>query len=349
MDSKIKFFLGANSKNDFISYFKQLQEQNSSMRLLILKGGPGSGKSSLMKKVLSYAEEKGHKVEIVPCASDPESLDAVIDYTADFAMMDGTAPHTEDPSLPGARHHIMYTGDLWECEKLSQNSSDIELLGSSISDCHKSAGAYIKAAAALLGENMRYAEKFIDREKASLFAADIIEKLHSQKKGKTTKRLLSAISVGEVKLFSQTPFALADRVYVIEDRWGAAADYILKLVYHAASLKGEKTIYCPCSVMPEKCDHLIFPESRIALLTQNSFLKFAGGEITDAEQFYTPMPLRSAAQTRLKSARRLLPYACAMIKDAKTLHDYLEAYYVDAMDFSKMPSLFEDIITRFYK
>lgn len=348
MNTKTKFFLGANSNNDFISYFKQLQEQNSSMRLLILKGGPGSGKSSLMKRVLSFAQQKGHRLEIIPCASDPESLDAVIDYTADFAIMDGTAPHTEDPSLPGARHHIIYTGDLWDCNKLAENSNDIELLGLSISDCHKSAGAYIKAAAALLGENMRYAGKFINREKAAAFAADIIKKVHTGKKGKTKKRLLSAVSVGEIKLFSDTPFSLADRVYVLEDRWGAAADYILKAIFNVASLDGEEVIYCPCSVMPEKCDHLIFPESRIALVTQNCFLKFSDGERVNLEDFYASMPLEENIQTRLKSAKKLLPHACSMIKEAKSLHDELEAYYVDAMDFGRMNELFDEVVERFY-
>lgn len=349
MYSKTKFFLGANSNIDFISYFKQLQGQNSSMRLLILKGGPGSGKSSLMKRILSYAEKKGHELEIIPCASDPESLDAVIDYTADFAIMDGTAPHTEDPSLPGARHHIIYTGDLWDTAKLSENSRSIELLSADISDCHKGAGAYIKASAELLGENMRYCGKFINKEKCAAFAADMIKKVHSKKNGMEKKRLLSAVSVGEIKVFSETPFYLADKVFVLEDNWGAAADYILKAICFAARLDGEAFISCPCSVMPEKLDHLIFPESCIAIVTQNCFMKFDGGERIAAEEFYNPIPLQEEARMRLKAAKKLLPNACDMIKQAKNLHDKLEAYYVDAMDFSGMTALFDNIISRFYR
>lgn len=348
MYSKTKFFLGANSNIDFVSYFKQLQEQNSSMQLLILKGGPGSGKSSLMKRVASFAEKKGHKLEIIPCASDPDSLDAVIDYTADFAIMDGTAPHTEDPSLPGARHHIIYTGDLWDCAKLYENGENIRLLNDSIADCHRSAGAYIKAAAALLDENIRYAEKFLNKEKAAAFAADMIKKVHSGKKGREKKRLLSAVSVGEIKLFSETPYSLADKIYIIEDKWGAAADFILKAIYNVAKLDGEPLIYCPCSVMPDKCHHLIFPESRVALLTQNCFLRFGDGEKINGGDFYTRMPLTEDMETRLKSAKKLLPHACSMVREAKNLHDELEAYYVDAMDFSRMDEFFDDIIERFY-
>lgn len=346
MDSKIRFFLGANSGSEFVTYFKQLQRQNCSMQLLIFKGGPGSGKSSLMKRVMKFGEAKGHTIEAIACASDPNSLDAVIDHTASFAMMDGTAPHTEDPSLPGARHHILYTGDLWDTAKLSSNNSEIEKLSIAVSDCHKGAGAYIKGAVALLSENMRYAESYIQKKKALAFANSIIEKLKGSGESRTEKRLLSAVSVGEIKLFPETPYLLADKVFVIDDDMGAASDFILKAISCGAKLRDESFIYCPCSVMPKKCDHLIFPDSRIAVVTQNSFLRFNGK--AEEERFYSPLPFEEECITRQKHAKELLDKACALVKKAKDIHDDLEAFYIDAMDFSGTDKVFEDIIRRFY-
>lgn len=348
MYSKTKFFLGANSHTGFISYFKQLQEQNSSMQLLILKGGPGSGKSSLMKRVADFAESKGHKLEIIPCASDPDSLDAVIDLSANFAIMDGTAPHTEDPSLPGALHHIMYTGDLWDCAELGRHKDNIEKLTASISDCHKNAGSYIKSAAALLSENLRYSRIHLDKKAASEFAQSVTSCFSGGNYGKEKRRLLSAVSVGEVKLFSETVSAFADKIYVIEDQWGGAADYIMQAIYDAAMLCGEPVIVCPCSVMPEKYDHLIFPQSRVAVVTQNSFLRFPFGEKTDADRFYTDMALTVHMQQRLSDSKKLISKAASAVSDAKFLHDELEAFYIDAMDFSRMDEFLDEIIERFY-
>ena len=318
------------------------------MQLLILKGGPGSGKSSLMKKVAQYALEKGHRLEIIPCASDPSSLDALIDHTANFAMMDGTAPHIEDPTLPGARHHIIYTGDFWDTQKLYDNGGEIRILSNTISDCHKGAGSYIKAASALLEENMRYGAKFLKKEVLSDTIGELSKKVIRGNKGKEIKRLLSAVTVGEVKVFDETPLSLADTVYVINDRWGSAADFILKGIYSSAKLKGEELIYCPCSLMPQKCDHLIFPKSRTAILTENNYLKFNTGKVLRGESFYDVMPLYCEMEERLSKAQELLPHACSLIKKAKKLHDELEAFYVDAMDFGKMGSVFDDVINRFY-
>lgn len=40
-------------------------------------------------------------MELIPCASDPDSLDAIIDYDGRLAMADGTAPHVIEAKFPG--------------------------------------------------------------------------------------------------------------------------------------------------------------------------------------------------------------------------------------------------------
>lgn len=349
MKNKTKFFLGANSNMDFVSYFRQLQEQSDSMQLLILKGGPGSGKSSLMKRVLTYAEKKGHEIEIIPCASDPESLDAVIDKTARFAIMDGTAPHTEDPSVPGALHHIMYTGDLWDCDMLYKNKSEIIDVSTRIGDYHKAAGAYIKAAGNLLGENMRYSAKYINKPSVAKFTSEVLNSISRSKKTRKSKRLLSAVTVGEIKCFSETVETLADKIYIIEDSWGSAADYILKTILHNAELSGASIIHCPCSIMPDKTDHLIFPDIRMAICTHTAGLSFSRGIRLPQDTFYHSMPDIPLMQNRNSHALLLLDNACIMVKEAKLLHDKLESFYVNAMDFKKTDDLYESILTRFYR
>ena len=349
MNEAPRFFLGANSKKGFVSYFDGLQEKSDGLRLLILKGGPGSGKSSLMKRVLKDASRNGHSVEIIPCASDPESLDAVIDYSAGFAIMDGTAPHTLDPRIPGARQHIMYTGDMWDSRKLSKNTDNIEKLTDTIGDCHKGACSYIKAAEALLGENSYLSGKAVDKNAVREISEKIVSALKGGKEFKETRRLLSAVTTGEIKSFYNTPRLYADKTYVIHDNYGGFADCLFKRVYEIAVLKNEEIILCPCSLNPEKIDHIIFPKSRIALLKSNDFLKFDGDEKTDASKFYTFIPMTRAMEKRQKKAAELLSEGAALISDAKLLHDELEAFYVSAMNFKMADGFYEEIKERFYK
>ena len=348
MDNTTKFFLGSNSDKGFISYFEQLQEQSDSMQLLILKGGPGSGKSSLMKRIWRYAKEKGHITELIMCASDPDSLDAMIDYTAQFAIVDGTAPHIIDPSLPGAQQHIVYTGDLWDTHKLRENLGRIDFFNGTVKEHHKGATAYIKAASALLSENMSYSKRHINEEKIISFIQKMTRKIPQEEKSIRNVRLISAVSMGEIKFFSETLPYLADTVYVLNDPWGGASDFILKALENAALQKKCEYIVCPCSVMSEKTDHIIVPGAKIAFSLKNSFLKNESGKEIDCSHFYLPMSENLLMERRLSHAQKLLGAACANVKKAKKLHDTLEYMYIGAMDFSKMDGIFENIMKKFY-
>lgn len=90
---QIRYYLGANSPTGFYSLYDELMDPAEAAGIYILKGGPGCGKSTLMRRVAQQAEDAGLKVEYIPCSGDPDSLDAVILPEKKIALVDGTAPH----------------------------------------------------------------------------------------------------------------------------------------------------------------------------------------------------------------------------------------------------------------
>ena len=66
-------------------------------RVFILKGSPGSGKSTVMKRIAARAEAEGHPLTVIRCSSDPDSLDGVMLTDLGVAVADGTSPHSLDP------------------------------------------------------------------------------------------------------------------------------------------------------------------------------------------------------------------------------------------------------------
>ena len=60
--------------------------------LLLLRGAPGCGKSTLMRRVERHAQAAGLETEEVLCSGDPDSLDAVMIPALGAAVVDGTAP-----------------------------------------------------------------------------------------------------------------------------------------------------------------------------------------------------------------------------------------------------------------
>ena len=89
----IQYFLGANAPTGFYSLYPELIRPERARAVYILKGGPGCGKSSLMRRVAQAMEEKGASVEYIACSGDPDSLDAVVFPALNTAIVDGTAPH----------------------------------------------------------------------------------------------------------------------------------------------------------------------------------------------------------------------------------------------------------------
>ena len=115
------FFLGANAPGGFVSVFGNCYSAEDGWHTYIIKGGPGTGKSTLMKRVAGYFIKQGVRCELCPCSSDPQSLDAVIFPDFKVALLDGTAPHVVEPQYPGACEEIINLGMAWNTQRLSEN------------------------------------------------------------------------------------------------------------------------------------------------------------------------------------------------------------------------------------
>ena len=66
----VYFFLGANSEEGFFSLYDQLLGGRLD-DLMILKGGPGCGKSTFMRRVGAAMERAGERVVYINCSGDP--------------------------------------------------------------------------------------------------------------------------------------------------------------------------------------------------------------------------------------------------------------------------------------
>lgn len=89
----IQYFLGANAPTGFYSLYSELIRPETARAIYILKGGPGCGKSTLMRRVAARMEGEGQETEYILCSGDPDSLDALLLPQLNVALVDGTAPH----------------------------------------------------------------------------------------------------------------------------------------------------------------------------------------------------------------------------------------------------------------
>ncbi|MBE7035235.1 MAG: hypothetical protein E7402_03805 [Ruminococcaceae bacterium] len=95
-------FFGATTKNGSKDYVDALSQNTERY---FIKGRPGTGKSTFLKKLAQAACDRGFFVERYHCSLDPKSLDMVVIRELSLCFFDSTAPHEYFPSR--AADHIL--------------------------------------------------------------------------------------------------------------------------------------------------------------------------------------------------------------------------------------------------
>lgn len=99
MSANIKnVFLGGNTSQGFYSFYDYLAPINAK-KIYVIKGGPGVGKSSIMKSIGKEVAKKNIPIEFCWCSSDNNSLDGIYIPSLKVAMVDGTAPQSGVPTI----------------------------------------------------------------------------------------------------------------------------------------------------------------------------------------------------------------------------------------------------------
>lgn len=340
-DKQPQFFLGANSGEGFCNYFGEIYRPREGDRLYILKGGPGTGKSTFMKELAVWMHQQGQPCELYFCSSDPRSLDGVLFPQIGTGIVDGTAPHVMEANYLGASERIVNLGGCLDLDALERQRKEILPIYEQNARLHKRAARFLNAASQLVDDSFAADCECSDLEKAEETALRLCQTLLTPKgrRGNETKRFLSGITPDGLVLFETTLTKFADKILAVEDEYGGAASVIMSTIRQFALEAGYDIITCPCALSPQrKIDHIIVPELGLAFCTANWLLPITVDtqRRIHARRFRDVTKLAQKKQ-RLRFNRRaveeLLDGACHYIHDARSVHDLLEEYYITAMDF----------------
>lgn len=345
------FFLSSNSAEGFVSHFGDSYSASDGWRAYIIKGGPGTGKSTCMKNVAKKISDEGLDVHLIPCTGDPQSLDAVIIKEIKTIILDGTAPHVVEPKYIGACESLVDFGVSFDTNKLSESRAEIIALCKSMSDLYERAYRYIKAAGTLLNDTQRLASQCTDTEKATKFGTKIAERYIPKRigKGHETIRFLSGVTSKGLVYYRSTIDKMGCNTIAICDEYGVASEIIMQRIHDIALERSQNIITCLNPLIPnKKIDHIIFPDLKLAFITSNRFLPVGDAEHKIYSRRFTDASALRLRKSRISFNRRamteLLENAADTMAESKTLHDELEKYYIGAVDFAMVDELTENLI-----
>jgi hypothetical protein len=351
-------FPGGNTSRGFYSYYDFVIPYRQAERLFIIKGGPGTGKSTFMKKLAARLGKNGYDIEFMHCSSDPDSLDGIVIPALSTAVIDGTAPHVVDLENPGATDEIINLGDFWNIDEIRGKREEIVSIKSEIGRNFKRAYRYLAAAASVYSDNFEIFERAMDRQKVAMEADRIIkEYFHgdaiARREGGVRKLFATAITPQGLK--SGIPTLLntlnTGKVIVLKGNAGTGTGRIIEKVKDAAIERGFYAEVFYCALFPEKPEHIVIPEKNLGIFTSNKYHAVipARGEVIDFGKYLDKEVIGSAGdiiEYNRFEFEGLLNRAIMTLEQAKKLHDILEKYYISSMNFDAVNELIEKIAAR---
>lgn len=339
-----KVFPGGNTGVGFHSFYEHIIGEDAE-RLFIIKGGPGVGKSTFMRRLADEVLEMGLDLELECCSSDNDSLDGVLIPGLRVAFIDGTAPHVVDPKNPAAVDEIINFGDYWNRDGIRKHRDDILRINRETGRLFRRAYDYLAIA--------KHAMDLYERNITDLGALDFgglseqAESLADSALGQRSRRapakvrrmFASAISPGGLVNHLDTLMKGIERKYLVMGTPGTGRTTMIKKVADLALSRGFFVECFHCALDPSKVDHVIVPDLGVAIINcswPHAVTAESGDVVIDTNRFVITErlgPLEYEIAEAERTYRQALENGQKLISQAKRKHDELEQYYSPYMDF----------------
>ena len=346
------FFPGGNTPAGFHSYFDNISFNGE--RTIYLKGASGCGKSTFMKKTAAAFENIGFEVEFFHCSNDAESLDGICVPKAEVSIIDGTAPHISDPAVPVARDEIFNMADFINPETAAKRKDELSGLLQMKKQCFDKAYGYLAAACSVYRNNTYIYSQCLDMAKLN---ASIIETLsvfdqagRPVKAGRNRKLFASALTPDGFVNFLES-LINKKTIYILVGETGSGTDIFLERIRETANLRGfdSESLYCPLTA--GKLEHLIIPEMELCFTTSNKYyrtgFRASSRKIDFADFLNKDLLAESKSEMDYNSImfEELAGKAAETLASQRILHERIEEIYISAMDFDKLTSACDGIIS----
>ena len=331
----------------FISRFDQLMDDKDLRRMIILKGGPGVGKSTFMRRLHAALTQNGSCSTLYFCSGDPDSLDAVAIPEHGLLILDGTAPHIVDPKIPGARDSMINLGVCLNEEALRPRLAHVRTCMVDHAACSRHARAFMQSIRSLTQDNAASIAECMDLQRLrhitdALIAAALTEHAPPAEQPKMRSVITDALTPkGELCLLTDGQYP---RVIRLARHFAMDLTPVLRAL-SATALRAGCDVWehlsplCPGSLL-----HVSVPALGLLVTTAENLTS----EQTFDFSVCLPVGSLLRRECALEQTRggiiRHTQHAVSAMAQAKQLHDELETFYVPNMDFTRWQTIFDETL-----
>lgn len=350
------YYGAANTCDGFYSLFPEIFSPDRLNKIYILKGGPGCGKSTLMKKVQKAAEEIGFETEIYYCSSDPDSLDGVIIPDLSVAVLDGTAPHVHEPKYPAVCEKIINLGDAWNTVKASERDKEIKTLTNLKGKAYDKAYAYLSSCHGAQTVVDRCIQSYLMEEKMYKAVERLVSKLKFKKLDGTINNVFTDCVSLKGNVHLSTFEKNASSIYFVKDFAGLLPKYMEYLADELTS-RGANIIVARNPVNPRNICGIYISDSNVSFTVYDD--DFARTLDIKQIQYKIINTARFCNADIYRCQRHMVKYAekafttlyqgaITQLEIASSIHKDIEKIYHDITDYSIVETISENLIKEIF-
>lgn len=355
MGVKKQYLIASNSAAGFVSFADNFLKDAE--RVYILKGSPGCGKSTFMKRIGNELLQEGFSVDFVNSPADANSVDGIFVHDIGVAIVNGISPGIIDPKYPGAIDRLLDFGEYWDMDYLRNNKEEIKKYFDEIEIEYRLLFEHLRNAKLIHDRWEKEYLKGMDFSKAEEITASLIKNIISDKKeskGREWHRFSGAMTPqGNINFYALLINDIKNR-YIVKGRPGTGKSTMTRKIAKTALEAGYNVEYYHCAFDPDSIDMIIIPELSFAILDGTAPHVVDPGELDKLVDMFECIdtnivheydePIKSIE----KEYAEEIDKAKKVYSKIKDLNDKLESYYINATDFNDVNAL-RIRITKFLK
>jgi len=339
MRGKVRYVLtSSNTSHGFRTFLPELLQGVA--KVFVLKGAPGTGKSTFIRLLGESFSDQGYEVEFWVSADDPVSPEGVFIPQLKAAVVNGSLSSPIDPSYPGVTGDIIYLGDYWDKNILQDYSQEIINLYEEHEQHRQQATLVLKRAAEVRDSIKKKTAAYLNlgrlQELVGQLAKEILDTGSAEK-----HYFASAVTAEGMINYIDEISSFCKKRYVFKGPAGSGKSSAIMELANRARGKGYSLEYYHCGLDADSIQMIIIRNLQIALIDAGNLdLAVKPWDVViDMSEYlegYDEVELLQESSEALRILESLLLEAQQELEQSRWCLKGLKKIYSRAMDFAAL-------------
>ncbi len=337
-------FTSSNTSRGFHTFIPELLE--GLRHIFVLKGAPGSGKSSCIRYIGESVSDQGYEIEFWISAMDPMNPEGVYIPQMEAAVVNGSLPLVIEPKYPGITDTTINFSDCLDKQALKNYGQEIMGLFDSKEQQNQRAVFILGEAVQIKEQMIKTAAEHRNSSKIEALINRLEERIFKYVPAERHYYASTFTAEGSVNYIDEISSRCKTR-YLFTGPEGSGQAEIISELAQRARKTGNSVDYYHCGLEPEHLHMVIIGALSLALIDAGEMnISIRAGDMVIKMEDYLYesdwlnemmySPTRREYEALLREAQTELENAHKSLKS-------LKRYYSAAMDFNQLEQIRQEI------